>query len=113
MNESTRAPIDSPILRCLREDRIVELPEPALLDQSPGAGDLDPGLRRADPRQERPLIGAVMVFHDVSQERRLQRALAYQATHDALTGLMNRREFESRLGEALQSARDTRTCATC
>ena len=48
-----------------------------------------------------------MVFHDVSQERRLQRALAYQATHDALTGLINRREFEARLGDALQGARDS------
>jgi len=46
-----------------------------------------------------------MVFHDVSQERRLQRALTYQATHDALTGLINRREFEVRLNEALRAAR--------
>ena len=46
-----------------------------------------------------------MVFHDVSQERRLQRALTYQATHDQLTGLINRREFETRLAEALQAAR--------
>ena len=46
-----------------------------------------------------------MVFHDVSQERRLQRALAYQASHDALTGLINRREFENRLNEALLTAR--------
>jgi diguanylate cyclase (GGDEF)-like protein len=52
------------------------------------------------------MIGAVMVFHDVSQERRLQRALAYQATHDALTGLINRREFENRLTEALLAARE-------
>ena len=55
-----------------------------------------------------------MVFHDVSQERRLQRALAYQATHDALTGLINRREFEQRVTETLQSSRawhpTTRTC---
>ena len=50
------------------------------------------------------LIGVVMVFHDVSQERRLQRALSYQATHDALTGLINRREFEHRLNEALHVA---------
>ena len=54
-------------------------------------------------------IGVVMVFHDVSQERRLQRALAYQASHDALTGLINRREFESRLNDALQAARDSET----
>ncbi|HJS22353.1 MAG TPA: EAL domain-containing protein, partial [Steroidobacteraceae bacterium] len=37
--------------------------------------------------------------------RRLRRALAYQASHDALTGLINRREFESRLNEALLSTR--------
>ena len=43
------------------------------------------------------LIGAVMVFHDVSKERRLHRALHYQASHDALTGFINRREFETRL----------------
>jgi len=47
-----------------------------------------------------------MVFHDVSQERRLQRALAYQATHDALTGLINRREFESRVNDSLLAARE-------
>jgi len=51
------------------------------------------------------VIGAVMVFHDVSKERRLQRALTYQATHDALTGLINRREFERRVQEALLQAR--------
>jgi diguanylate cyclase (GGDEF)-like protein len=50
-----------------------------------------------------------MVFHDVSQERRLQRALAYQATHDALTGLINRREFENRLTEALLATRQDPT----
>jgi diguanylate cyclase (GGDEF)-like protein len=51
------------------------------------------------------LIGAVMVFHDVSKERRLHRALHYQASHDALTGLINRREFENRLTAAVESAR--------
>jgi diguanylate cyclase (GGDEF)-like protein len=51
------------------------------------------------------LIGAVMVFHDVSKERRLHRALHYQASHDALTGLINRREFENRLTAAVENAR--------
>jgi diguanylate cyclase (GGDEF)-like protein len=31
--------------------------------------------------------------------------MSYQASHDALTGLVNRREFERRLGEALEIAR--------
>jgi diguanylate cyclase (GGDEF)-like protein len=50
-------------------------------------------------------MGAVIVFHDVTKERRLKRALAYQASHDALTGLINRREFDNRLHEAVQAAR--------
>ena len=50
------------------------------------------------------MIGAVIVFHDVTKERRLKRALAYQASHDALTGLINRREFDNRLHSAVLSA---------
>jgi diguanylate cyclase (GGDEF)-like protein len=50
------------------------------------------------------VIGAVIVFHDVTKERRLKRALSYQASHDALTGLINRREFDNRLQAAVQSA---------
>jgi diguanylate cyclase (GGDEF)-like protein len=46
-----------------------------------------------------------MVFHDVSKERRLHRALHYQASHDALTGLINRREFENRLNAAVEDAK--------
>jgi diguanylate cyclase (GGDEF)-like protein/PAS domain S-box-containing protein len=48
--------------------------------------------------------GAVIVFSDVSRERRMKRLLSYQAAHDALTGLINRREFESRLNSAIESA---------
>jgi diguanylate cyclase (GGDEF)-like protein/PAS domain S-box-containing protein len=49
-------------------------------------------------------IGAVIVFGDVTKERRLKRALSYQASHDALTGLINRREFDVRLESAVVGA---------
>jgi len=49
-------------------------------------------------------IGAVIVFGDVTKERRLKRALSYQASHDALTGLINRREFDVRLETAVNAA---------
>jgi len=49
-------------------------------------------------------IGAVIVFGDVTKERRLKRALSYQASHDALTGLINRREFDARLETAVTAA---------
>ncbi|MFZ6751009.1 EAL domain-containing protein [Undibacterium sp. Ren11W] len=49
------------------------------------------------------IIGAVLVFHDVSDARRLADEMTYQATHDALTDLVNRSEFERRLEKAIQS----------
>jgi len=54
--------------------------------------------------REGEAIGAVIVFGDVTKERRLKRALSYQASHDALTGLINRREFDSRLESAVNAA---------
>jgi PAS domain S-box-containing protein len=50
------------------------------------------------------IIGAVVVLHDVTEMRGITRQMSYQATHDALTGLVNRREFERRLSEALEDA---------
>ncbi|WP_354681997.1 EAL domain-containing protein [Cupriavidus necator] len=50
-------------------------------------------------------IGVVVVLHDVSQERAHAARLAYEASHDALTGLVNRAEFERRLGAAIARAR--------
>jgi len=48
--------------------------------------------------------GAVVVFRDVSKERHLARQLTYQATHDSLTGLVNRSELEKRVAAALEHA---------
>jgi diguanylate cyclase (GGDEF)-like protein/PAS domain S-box-containing protein len=49
--------------------------------------------------------GAVLVFRDVGEKRKLAQQLEHQALHDPLTGLVNRRGFEARLAALLQSAR--------
>jgi diguanylate cyclase (GGDEF)-like protein/PAS domain S-box-containing protein len=49
-------------------------------------------------------LGLVVVMHDTSELRGLTRQMTYQASHDALTGLVNRREFERRLREAMDAA---------
>ncbi|WP_394561977.1 EAL domain-containing protein [Aquipseudomonas alcaligenes] len=54
------------------------------------------------PIQERGLVsGVVMVLHDMTRERQFVASLSWQASHDALTGLANRREFEYRLAQLL------------
>lgn len=50
-------------------------------------------------------IGMIVVFHDISQIRAMAQQLIWQASHDALTGLVNRIEFERRLGELIETAK--------
>jgi len=54
------------------------------------------------------ITGVVLVFHDVSELRSLAH-MTYQASHDSLTGLINRREFERRINQALDNAQQKDT----
>jgi len=98
--ESANEPIEDPVSRAVRESAAVTLSDQATLNgRNPGEIAIQAS---AAPIRDRNghVIGAVMVFHDVSQERRMRRLLSYQAAHDVLTGLINRREFENRLTTA-------------
>jgi len=60
------------------------------------------------------LIGSMLVLRDVSLEQELTNQLVYQASHDSLTGLINRAEFENRIKEALELSRqNNRQNALC
>ena len=105
VHEASREVSENPVMRCLREARVIGVSDLTVLV---GRGGGEIAIQdSAAPIRDRggSVIGAVMVFHDVSKERRLRRALSYQASHDALTGLINRREFENRLSDAVASAR--------
>ena len=54
-------------------------------------------------------MGLVLVFRDVTEARRLTEKMQHQATHDALTGLVNRREFEDRLKRVVETSRAKQT----
>ena len=105
VDEVTREGSENPVARCLREGQVLGLAEHTVMVNRRGQEIAIQD--SAAPIRDRAgnLIGAVMVFHDVSKERRLHRALHYQASHDALTGLINRREFENRLTVAVEDAR--------
>ncbi len=105
INEHTRATIENPVVRCLKEGRVITLDNNAILITR--NGDEVAIQDSAAPIRDRigNIIGSVMVFHDVSKETRLFRQLSYQASHDVLTNLINRREFENRLVSALDVLR--------
>ncbi len=51
------------------------------------------------------IMGAVIVFRDVTEARRMAQQLSWQASYDPLTGLANRREFERYLRRAIATAK--------
>lgn len=51
------------------------------------------------------VLGMIVVFHDMSQIQAMSQQLIWQASHDALTGLVNRREFERRLAGLIETAK--------
>jgi diguanylate cyclase (GGDEF)-like protein/PAS domain S-box-containing protein len=103
INEHTRATVDNPVMRCLKDGRVIALAENSILITK--KSDEIPIQDSAAPIRDRigNIIGSVMVFHDTSKESRLFRQLSYQASHDALTGLINRNEFENRLATAFDT----------
>jgi diguanylate cyclase (GGDEF)-like protein/PAS domain S-box-containing protein len=104
VNEITREPIENPLVCALgRGESSVAADHSVLITRSGQEVAIQESAAPICDRQGR-VIGAVIVFHDVTKERRLKRALSYQASHDALTGLINRREFDNRLHTAVLSA---------
>ena len=105
MDETTRQPIADPVARVMREDATVRVSSNVVLLRRDG---LEIAIdQSAAPIRDRvgTITGVVLVLHDVRREREFATQLSFQATHDTLTGLINRREFEQRLDRALASAR--------
>jgi len=97
--------VENPVLRSLREGRVVGLTDDVVLVSRNGSRIAIQDSAAPIQDGNGQVVGAVMVFHDVSQERQLHRKLSYYASHDSLTGLINRREFEERLSSAVASVR--------
>jgi diguanylate cyclase (GGDEF)-like protein/PAS domain S-box-containing protein len=107
ITDTTREPVESTVARCLQEGRAVDLADGVLLLRRDGTevaiGD------SAAPIRDRNGVttGVVLVFHDVTEKRRVSRKLSHEAAHDALTALVNRKEFERRLTRTLADAADS------
>jgi diguanylate cyclase (GGDEF)-like protein/PAS domain S-box-containing protein len=104
IDESSGKPLVNPVDLCLETgEKIVEEGHKILLRHDGREVAIsDSAAPMRDPQGQ--LEGVVMVFHDVGHAHRLARQLSYQARHDPLTGLFNRREFEAQLNSLLESA---------
>ena len=98
-------PHENPVERCLREKRVVGLAENTLLIRRDGKEYTIEDSAAPIHDVEGNIVGAVMVFYDVSDNHEPAHLLAHYAAHDALTGLANRREFERRLTKLLNRAK--------
>jgi diguanylate cyclase (GGDEF)-like protein/PAS domain S-box-containing protein len=111
LEPSARAPLADPVRRCLQEGQTVQSSEYSLLMQRDGqeravAFTATP-MRHSGEEESSggAIIGAVLVFRDMSHILDMARQMAHQAAHDALTGLLNRQAFEECLIQALESAK--------
>ncbi|MBN1698435.1 MAG: EAL domain-containing protein [Spirochaetales bacterium] len=102
VSEVTREPVSNPFVTVQKRMEVVSIPDQLVLINRKGQEyhiqssvapifDFDAGYS-----------GYVIVLHDISESKNLQKQISYHASHDALTGLYNRVEFISRLDEALE-----------
>ena len=104
LSEATGEPMGNPVETCLRERHAISISERTIL-VSRGDEELAIDLTAAPIYdREGQVIGAVLVFHDVTHARSMAKKMAYQATHDALTDLPNRLLLIDRLEQALSRA---------
>jgi diguanylate cyclase (GGDEF)-like protein/PAS domain S-box-containing protein len=106
VDENDRRALADPVQQCLATGARVNLGRRSILMSRATGTELGVEATASPIRAAAgDVVGVAVMLHDVSELRGLTQQMSYQSSHDALTGLVNRREFERRLGEALEIAR--------
>ena len=107
VDEGDRRDLGDPVIRSLTDRRRINVGSRALMISRDGDRELSIEMTASPIKgPDESIAGVVVIMHDVSERRGLAQQMSYQAAHDALTGLINRREFERQLEQSLQSVRD-------
>ena len=105
VNDEGYPPSENPVLKAIEENRIIDNYEPMTLVRGEGENYAVELTAAPINDYDGSIIGAVLVFRNMTAIRDMANQMAYQATHDSLTRLINRDEFERRLVEAINNAR--------
>jgi diguanylate cyclase (GGDEF)-like protein/PAS domain S-box-containing protein len=105
VDEHSHKPVPDPVAQCFAQGRVTGSADPGVLISRSGREYAIQDSVAPIRDREGEVLGVVLVFNDVTEARRLAREMSHQATHDVLTGLVNRREFEHRLRRVLETAR--------
>lgn len=109
INEETRKPVQNPVMRCLEKGKIIGLANHTVLVSRSGKEYAIESSAAPIRSAKGILLGVVLVFKDVTQARHLSKKLIFQASHDELTGLINRREFKRLLKRVQDTAHSEAT----
>ena len=112
-DEKSHTKEDNPILKCLKYRQVIISEQHCML--RPKLGDeifVEDSVALTRDKSNN-ITGTVMVFHDVTETRNMAQKLTYQATHDSLTGLINRADFERHLNAVLSQIDEDTEHALC
>jgi len=104
VGEQTQKPIASLTRRIVEQNQVCQISTQNILIDRDGAAYNIEGLASPIKSRQGELIGIVIVFRDVTQARRMALKLSWQATHDSLTKLLNRRKFEEYVINAIEDS---------
>jgi diguanylate cyclase (GGDEF)-like protein/PAS domain S-box-containing protein len=99
----TQQPMPCPLAMAMRHDKPVGLGSNAVLTDRHGTQSHIEDTTAPIHDEQGRVIGAVIVFHDVSAARAMVRQLAHLAQHDALTDLPNRVLLRDRLSQSIEA----------
>jgi len=104
INEETRKPVACPVEECLESGHIISNDKEHILIGASSRFAINDSVSPIID-DDGLMLGTVLVFRDVTRSRALSAELNWQALHDPLTGLANRRQFEIEMGELLDKAK--------
>lgn len=106
VSEANHSEVNSSVFDCLNQKCLIEYSEPMLLIGLQGAEYSIETSASPLKNHNGEIIGAVLVFINTTHIRNLSREMEFQATHDSLTELLNRREFERQLAQAIRRSHE-------